>query len=135
MAPRKGGALQAARRVAARLLDPQDTGAAGAVAAALCVGEAALCALIIRRVPYTEIDWQVRRAASGRSVGGRLRAPRGVRSHSGARCVLRACLPAARQAYMQQVEAFMAGERDYSRLRGDTGAPAAPAKRPARRTC
>ena len=51
------------RGVAARLLDPHDRAAAVAVAVALCCAEAALCALIIRRVPYTEIDWEARPAA------------------------------------------------------------------------
>ena len=55
-----GGAMPLLRGVSARLLDPRDRAAAVAVAVALCCAEAALCALIIRRVPYTEIDWEVR---------------------------------------------------------------------------
>jgi len=70
------------RRQLRRLLDRDDTAAASAVAAALVVGELALCALIIRRVNYTEIDWR---------------------------------------AYMEEVEGFLAGERDYRKLEGGTG--------------
>ena len=55
-----GGALPQLRRLASRLLDPRDRGAALAVSVALCLAEALLCALIIRRVPYTEIDWEAR---------------------------------------------------------------------------
>jgi hypothetical protein len=55
---------KAGARAAARLRDPRDTAAATAVAAALLCGEAALCALIIWRVPYTEIDWQARQRAA-----------------------------------------------------------------------
>ena len=41
-----------------RLGDPSDRAASAAVAIALLAFEAALCALIVLRVPYTEIDWR-----------------------------------------------------------------------------
>ena len=41
-----------------RLGDPSDRAASAAVAVALLAFEAALCALIVLRVPYTEIDWR-----------------------------------------------------------------------------
>lgn len=50
--------------------------------ALLLVAEALLNVLIVRHVPYTEIDWV---------------------------------------AYMQEVSTYQAGERDYIRIRGDTG--------------
>ena len=43
-----------------RLLDREDPQAAAAVALLLCCCEAVLCAAIIWKVPYTEIDWQAR---------------------------------------------------------------------------
>lgn len=49
---------------------------------ALILFEAMLCAAIITRVSYTEIDWK---------------------------------------AYMQEVEGYLSGERDYNNIRGDTG--------------
>lgn len=49
---------------------------------ALLLMDSILCALIIRTVAYTEIDWR---------------------------------------AYMQQVEQYIAGERDYTMIKGDTG--------------
>ncbi|KAL2267306.1 hypothetical protein VTJ83DRAFT_4583 [Remersonia thermophila] len=52
------------------------------VAPLLFLADAALCALVIWKVPYTEIDWV---------------------------------------AYMQQVSQIASGERDYTRIRGDTG--------------
>ncbi|EOD46918.1 Glycosyltransferase family 58 [Neofusicoccum parvum] len=48
----------------------------------LLVADAALCGLIIWKIPYTEIDWQ---------------------------------------AYMEQVSQYLAGERDYTKIRGGTG--------------
>ncbi|KAK4100779.1 glycosyltransferase family 58 protein [Parathielavia hyrcaniae] len=48
----------------------------------LFLTDALLCAMIIWKVPYTEIDWK---------------------------------------AYMQQISQFLSGERDYTRIRGDTG--------------
>ncbi|EKG13022.1 Glycosyltransferase ALG3 [Macrophomina phaseolina MS6] len=48
----------------------------------LLVADAALCGLIIWKVPYTEIDWK---------------------------------------AYMEQVAQYLAGERDYTRIKGGTG--------------
>jgi hypothetical protein len=42
------------------LLDREDPQAAAAVALLLCCCEAVLCAAIIWKVPYTEIDWQAR---------------------------------------------------------------------------
>ncbi|KAI9826093.1 MAG: dolichyl-P-Man:Man(5)GlcNAc(2)-PP-dolichol alpha-1,3-mannosyltransferase [Thelocarpon impressellum] len=48
----------------------------------LLAADAALCALIIYRVPYTEIDWR---------------------------------------AYMEQIESYVAGERDYAKITGGTG--------------
>jgi len=95
------GAGELLRRHARRLLDPRDAGAAVAVAAALCAAEALLCALIIRRVPYTEIDWQACPSAPSAQRAGLTRLP---------------------QAYMQEVGGFLDGERDYTKLRGDTGA-------------
>ena len=53
-----------------------------AACGALLLFDALLCAAIIAKVRYTEIDWV---------------------------------------AYMQEVEGYLAGERDYSKLRGDTG--------------
>ena len=103
------------RGVAARLLDPRDRAAALAVAVALCCAEAALCALIIRRVPYTEIDWEAR-------------PPRPPSRLAGADARLCLC-----QAYMQEVAGYAAGERDYTKLRGDTGAPCAAAAATPRR--
>lgn len=61
------------------LLEPRYT---PLVAACLCLAEGGVNLWVIRRVPYTEIDWQ---------------------------------------AYMQEVEGFANGTRDYARLRGDTG--------------
>ncbi|RCI10644.1 hypothetical protein L249_4440 [Ophiocordyceps polyrhachis-furcata BCC 54312] len=52
------------------------------VVPALWLLDAALCCLIIWRVPYTEIDWV---------------------------------------AYMEQVDQFLSGERDYARIEGGTG--------------
>ncbi|KAJ3166107.1 dolichyl-P-Man:Man(5)GlcNAc(2)-PP-dolichol alpha-1,3-mannosyltransferase [Geranomyces variabilis] len=52
------------------------------VGGALLVLETVLCTLIIRKVSYTNIDWD---------------------------------------AYMQEVGGFLAGERDYTKLEGDTG--------------
>ncbi|RDA95128.1 hypothetical protein CP533_2163 [Ophiocordyceps camponoti-saundersi (nom. inval.)] len=52
------------------------------VAPSLWLLDAALCCLIIWRVPYTEIDWV---------------------------------------AYMEQVDQFLSGERDYARIEGGTG--------------
>ncbi|KAF2180046.1 glycosyltransferase family 58 protein [Zopfia rhizophila CBS 207.26] len=48
----------------------------------LLVTDAALCGLIIWRIPYTEIDWK---------------------------------------AYMEQIEIFLKGERDYRKIEGSTG--------------
>ncbi|KAJ3191681.1 dolichyl-P-Man:Man(5)GlcNAc(2)-PP-dolichol alpha-1,3-mannosyltransferase [Irineochytrium annulatum] len=53
-----------------------------ALPCALLLLEVVLCAAIIMKVPYTEIDWK---------------------------------------AYMQQIEMYQAGERDYSKIKGDTG--------------
>ncbi|XP_042746866.1 dol-P-Man:Man(5)GlcNAc(2)-PP-Dol alpha-1,3-mannosyltransferase isoform X1 [Lagopus leucura] len=61
------------------LLEPRYT---PLVAACLCLAEGGVNLWVIRRVPYTEIDWQ---------------------------------------AYMQEVEGFANGTRDYTQLRGDTG--------------
>ncbi|RCH80042.1 dolichyl-P-Man:Man(5)GlcNAc(2)-PP-dolichol alpha-1,3-mannosyltransferase, partial [Rhizopus stolonifer] len=52
------------------------------LAGLVLIGELLLSTLIIRKVPYTEIDWK---------------------------------------AYMQEVEGFITGERDYRNLKGDTG--------------
>ncbi|KAJ3163491.1 dolichyl-P-Man:Man(5)GlcNAc(2)-PP-dolichol alpha-1,3-mannosyltransferase [Geranomyces michiganensis] len=52
------------------------------VGGALLALETVLCTLIIRKVSYTNIDWD---------------------------------------AYMQEVGGFLAGERDYAKLEGDTG--------------
>jgi alpha-1,3-mannosyltransferase len=52
------------------------------VTAVLCLLEALLCAVIINKVPYTEIDWV---------------------------------------AYMQEVQGYLSGERNYALLKGDTG--------------
>ena len=59
-----------------RLGDPSDRAASAAVAVALLAFEAALCALIVLRVPYTEIDWraymaQVRARSSAGGGDGR----------------------------------------------------------------
>lgn len=48
----------------------------------LLIADAALCGLIIWKIPYTEIDWQ---------------------------------------AYMEQVEIYLTGERDYKNIEGGTG--------------
>ena len=48
----------AARRCAARLLDPEDEAAAMAVGLAIVLAEVVLCGVIIAKVPYTEIDWK-----------------------------------------------------------------------------
>ncbi|TKA83184.1 hypothetical protein B0A55_00685 [Friedmanniomyces simplex] len=48
----------------------------------LLLADAALCSLVVWKIPYTEIDWK---------------------------------------AYMQQVSQYIAGERDYVKLYGDTG--------------
>jgi hypothetical protein len=85
--------------LARRLLDKDDLEAAAAVSVLLCVAEAGLCALIIWRVPYTEIDWTARTY---------LPQPNARRS-------------ALVQAYMEEVGGFIAGERDYSKLEGGTG--------------
>ena len=77
-----GALAPMARNALRRLRDPNDVRAAVAVSVALCVGELALCSLIVWRVPYTEIDWR---------------------------------------AYMDEVGGYLAGERDYTKLRGDTG--------------
>lgn len=77
-----GALAPMARTALRRLRDPNDVRAAVAVSVALCVGELALCSLIVWRVPYTEIDWR---------------------------------------AYMDEVGGYLAGERDYTKLRGDTG--------------
>ncbi|XP_021250316.1 dol-P-Man:Man(5)GlcNAc(2)-PP-Dol alpha-1,3-mannosyltransferase isoform X1 [Numida meleagris] len=61
------------------LLEPRYT---PLVAACLCLAEGGVNLWVIRRVPYTEIDWQ---------------------------------------AYMQEVEGFANGTRDYTQLRGGTG--------------
>eukprot|EP00884_Botryococcus_braunii_P014202 jgi/Botrbrau1/22783/Bobra.0132s0109.1 len=65
-----------------RLDNAQDLETAKLVALALLAFEAILCLLIVKKVPYTEIDWT---------------------------------------AYMEQVQGFMKGERDYKELRGGTG--------------
>ena len=53
-----GALAPMARTALRRLRDPNDVRAAVAVSVALCVGELALCSLIVWRVPYTEIDWR-----------------------------------------------------------------------------
>lgn len=60
---RASAATLAVRRLCSRLGDPDDVRAAAVVSALLVAGEAVLCGLIIWRVPYTEIDWQVRLSA------------------------------------------------------------------------
>lgn len=72
----------AVRTLLVRLNDPTDVRAAVSVSILLCVGEMFLCALIVWKVPYTEIDWK---------------------------------------AYMSEVGGYLDGERDYTKLRGDTG--------------
>ncbi|XP_031459401.1 dol-P-Man:Man(5)GlcNAc(2)-PP-Dol alpha-1,3-mannosyltransferase isoform X5 [Phasianus colchicus] len=75
-----GGMAVRLRRVCREvLLEPRYT---PLVAACLCLAEGGVNLWVIRRVPYTEIDWQ---------------------------------------AYMQEVEGFANGTRDYTQLRGDTG--------------
>jgi hypothetical protein len=59
-----GEASSLVARAVSRLCDPRDRVAATAVALLLCAGEAVLCALIIWRVPYTEIDWEARHDAA-----------------------------------------------------------------------
>ncbi|PSC73067.1 Dol-P-Man:Man(5) c(2)-PP-Dol alpha-1,3-mannosyltransferase [Micractinium conductrix] len=81
-----GSALDRAASALAGLLsavnDPANRAAQLTTAEVLLAVEAVLCLLIIRRVPYTEIDWV---------------------------------------AYMQEVGGYLEGERDYAKLRGDTG--------------
>ena len=75
LADRVGAAL-------ARLNNPDDTRAMRLVALLCFVMDACLCFAIVKRVPYTEVDWT---------------------------------------AYMEQVDTFAAGERDYSAIHGGTG--------------
>ncbi|KAL4434015.1 hypothetical protein ABPG75_000456 [Micractinium tetrahymenae] len=75
-------AVTALAALCSALNDPANTIAQLAVASLLLVAETVLCLLIIRRVPYTEIDWV---------------------------------------AYMQEVGGYLEGERDYAKMRGDTG--------------
>ncbi|KAL4441801.1 hypothetical protein ABPG77_003717 [Micractinium sp. CCAP 211/92] len=75
-------AVTALAALCSALNDPANMIAQLAVASLLLVAETALCLLIIRRVPYTEIDWV---------------------------------------AYMQEVGGYLQGERDYAKMRGDTG--------------
>ena len=74
--------LRSRSLILGRLNDPEDVTAAVFVSVLLCVGEIVLCALIVWKVPYTEIDWK---------------------------------------AYMSEVGGYLDGERDYTKLRGDTG--------------
>ena len=75
LADRVGAAL-------ARLNNPDDTRAMRLVALLCFAMDACLCFAIVKRVPYTEVDWT---------------------------------------AYMEQVDTFAAGERDYSAIHGGTG--------------
>ncbi|XP_074403420.1 dol-P-Man:Man(5)GlcNAc(2)-PP-Dol alpha-1,3-mannosyltransferase isoform X1 [Zonotrichia albicollis] len=81
MAAGRGAAVlrRAWRERRAALLEPRYT---PLVAACLCLAEGGVNLWVIRRVPYTEIDWK---------------------------------------AYMQEVEGFANGTRDYTQLKGDTG--------------
>jgi hypothetical protein len=60
------------RTLLARLNDPTDVRCAIFVSLLLCLGEVALCSLIVWRVPYTEIDWK----AYMSEVGGYLEGER-----------------------------------------------------------
>ena len=71
-------------------------------AALLLVGEALLTTAIVKKVAYTEIDWTGRRKVSPQTD------PCSSSHHT-------------TSAYMQEVNAYQDGERDYVQIRGDTG--------------
>lgn len=78
----RGGIWGTMKMCVERLSDARDVQAGSAVAACVVAAEVVLCACIVWKVPYTEIDWV---------------------------------------AYMEEVEGFLEGERDYMKLKGQTG--------------
>ena len=78
----RGGIRETIQMCVERLSDARDVQAGSAVAACVVAMEVVLCACIVWKVPYTEIDWV---------------------------------------AYMEEVEGFLDGERDYIKLKGQTG--------------
>ncbi|KAI0206301.1 glycosyltransferase [Astrocystis sublimbata] len=80
--PRPSGPVAKAVQMAFDVANGRNRTLSWLVPPALFVLDALLCALIIWKVPYTEIDWK---------------------------------------AYMEQVEQYVAGERDYTAIKGGTG--------------
>jgi alpha-1,3-mannosyltransferase len=115
-----------ARRALARLNDPSDRRAAVAFGALLLLAEALLCAAIIARVPCERppcaaaaLDWRRRLATPARRralAAAAIRAThRPPPNHPAADTEI------DWEAYMEEVGGFLAGERDYRKLRGGTG--------------
>ena len=78
----RGGVAATASALLRRFGDPNDVAIASFVARVLVVLDALLSVAIVRRVAYTNIDWN---------------------------------------AYMGEARGYASGERDYAKLRGDTG--------------
>ena len=89
------------------------------VVALVLVADAALCALIVARVPYTEIDWRAYMAQMRAiNAGGGADASR---APPGRDALARGLAPSSRASQVGRPAGFLGGERDYSKLVGETG--------------